>query len=294
MDRSFADRVAVVTGASSGIGWELARQLEASGARVGLLARRQAELETLSEIIRRSSGVAVIAPCDVTDRASVESAVASVRAALGPIDLLIANAGVGMPTLLDPVNIDDVEAMFQVNVLGVIYAFSAVLPEMLARRSGHLAAVSSLAAYLALPGESAYCASKAAVNTYLAGLRPQLRGHGIAVTTLCPGFVQTPMTAGNSFGMPGLLSAERAAQRMLRAIARGQAVCNFPWTTAVLVRLVAALPGWARSRLMASYNEEAARADAAARKAERADARPHCEPHRMTSMGASRDARQAG
>jgi short-subunit dehydrogenase len=263
MDRHFSGQVAIVTGASSGIGWELARQLGGLGAGVGLVARRRNELEELAGEIRAAGGEAAVAPADVTEVDQVESAVADVRASLGPIDLLIANAGVGMPTLLDPVNRAEVEAMFRVNVLGTIYSFSAVLPEMLERRSGHLAAVSSLAAYLALPGESAYCASKAAVNTYLAALRPQVRERGISVTTLCPGFVQTQMTAGNSFGMPGLLSAEDAARRMLRAIARGRAVYNFPWTTAILTRLVATLPGWASARLMASYNEEAARADAA-------------------------------
>jgi short-subunit dehydrogenase len=294
MDRPFADQVAVVTGASSGIGWELARQLAAAGGRVGLLARRRSELEVLAGTIQRRGGVAAVANCDVTDREQVDSAVASVRQVLGPIDLLIASAGVGMPTLVDPVNIADVEAMFRVNVLGVIYSFNAVLPEMLARRSGHLAAVSSLAAYLALPGESAYCATKAAVNTYLGGLRPQLRGRGITVTTLCPGFVQTPMTAGNSFGMPGLLSAEEAARRMLRAIAQGSAVFNFPWTTAILTRLASALPGWASNRLMASYNEEAARTDHGLGEGPATLTRPHREPMRMTSIGDSRDARQAG
>src|SRR5207244_3343823 len=91
-----------------------------------------------------------------------------------------------------------------------IYAIEAVLPQMLQRRRGHLAAVSSLAAYKGLPGKSAYCASKAAVNTYLEGLRIHLRDRGIAVTTLCPGFVRTPMTATNAFQMPGLLEAGAA------------------------------------------------------------------------------------
>jgi short-subunit dehydrogenase len=259
MQTPFSDQVAIVTGASSGIGWELARQLAADGARVGLLARRRSELETLAGIIEAAGGVAAIAMVDVTDRDQVESGIDSLREALGPVDLLIASAGVGMPTLLDPVNLDDIEAMFLVNVLGVVYSFAAVLPEMMIRRCGRLAAVSSLAAYLALPGESGYCASKAAVNTYLAGLRTQLRGHGITVTTLCPGFVQTPMTAGNSFPMPGLLSADEAARRMLRAVARGRSIQNFPWTTSTLVRLCASLPDWAKSRLMASYNEDAAR-----------------------------------
>jgi short-subunit dehydrogenase len=255
---AFAGRVVAVTGASSGIGWELARQAAAAGARVGLVARREAPLRELAALIRDAGGTAVVAPADVTDATQTAAAVAAVADAVGPVDVMIANAGVGMPTRLDPVNVADVEAMFRVNVLGVVYAFAAVLPAMLRRRSGHLAAVSSLAGYLALPGESGYCASKAAVNTYLAGLRTHLRGRGVTVTTLCPGFVRTAMTAANDFPMPGLLSAEDAARRMLRGLARGRAVYNFPAVTSLLTGLVRRLPGWAAARLMADYNETAA------------------------------------
>jgi len=254
----FAGRVAIVTGASSGIGWELGRQLAAAGARVGLIARRRGPLDDLAGRVAAAGGTAAVAVADVADRAAVGAAVADLRAALGPVDVMIANAGVGMPTLLDPVNVEDVEAMIRVNVLGVVYAFAAVMPEMIRRGSGRLAAVSSLAGYGALPGESAYCASKAAVNVYLDGLRAHLRGRGVSVTTLCPGFVRTPMTAANTFWMPGLLTAEEAARRMLRAVARGAAVYNFPPVTSVLMRLVARLPDWAKVKLMADYNEEAA------------------------------------
>jgi short-subunit dehydrogenase len=256
----FAGRIAVVTGASSGIGWELARQLAASGARVGLIARRREPLEQLARVIADAGGTALVSPGDVADRASVERSVSSVRNAFGPIDVMIANAGVGMATRLDPVNVADVEEMFRVNVLGVVYAFAAVMPEMLRRRNGRLVAVSSLAGFGVLPGESAYCASKAAVNAYLDGLRAHLRGTGIAVTTLCPGFVKTPMTDGNKFWMPGLMSAEEAARRMLRAIARGTKVYRFPWLTSVLTRLAANLPDWAKVKLMADYNEDAEKA----------------------------------
>ena len=260
MASKFSGQVAIVTGASSGIGWGLACQLAAAGASVGLIARRQAALQSLAETIQAAGGIAAVAPADVADREQVERAVGQIREALGPIDLLIASAGLGMPTLLDPVNIDEVEAMIKVNVLGVVYAFSAVLPEMLRRRSGHLAAVSSLAGYTTMAGESGYCASKAAVNAYLTGLRGHVRDRGIRVTTFCPGFVATPMTADSPFWMPGLISAEEAARRMLRALARGRKVYNFPWTTYVMTRTAGLLPDWLNARIMAGYNEEAARA----------------------------------
>src|SRR5262249_11495248 len=156
-------------------------------------------------------------------------AVDAVRERFGPIDLLIANAGFGTPTLLEPPNTADVEKMFRVNFFGVVYAIEAVLPEMLHRGRGHLAAVSSLAAYHGLPGESGYCASKAAVNSYLEGLRIHLRGRGVSVTTVCPGFVRTPMTAVNQFKMPFLLEADEAARRIVRALRGRVKVYNFPW-----------------------------------------------------------------
>lgn len=258
MSQPWAGQVAIVTGASSGIGRALAKQLAAAGARVGLLARRQNLLAELAAEIYASGGIALPVAVDVRCNEDVVRAVRAAREALGPIDLMIANAGVGAPTLLDPVNIADVDAMIQVNVLGVAYAFSAVLPEMLERRSGRLAAVSSLAGYLGLPGESAYCASKAAVNVYLEGLRSQLVGRGVSVTTLCPGFVQTAMTEQNHFWMPGLMTAEAAARRMLHAIDRRRAVDNFPLSATLLTRLTALLPRAIIARLMSGYNEAAA------------------------------------
>ncbi len=253
---SFANQVAVVTGASSGIGWSLARHLAAAGCKVGLVARRRDLLERLADEIAQSGGAAAPAVADVAEREQTLNAIHELAGKLGPVDLLIANAGVGAPTTLDPVNIADVERMFRVNVFGVIYAIEAVLPEMLRRRSGHLVAVSSLAAYKGLPGESAYCASKAAVNTYMEGLRIQLRGTGVAVTTVCPGFVKTPMTEINEFKMPWLLTADQAAQRIVRALRRRPAVYNFPAPTTLLMKLTQWLPDGMVARIMGPYNEK--------------------------------------
>jgi short-subunit dehydrogenase len=248
-------QVAVVTGASSGIGWELAKELARQGCKVGLTARRAEELGQLAAEIEKAGGTAASAAADVSQRDQVQNAIAVLRDMLGPIDLLIANAGVGAPTSLDPPNIGDVEKMFQVNVLGTVYAIEAVLPQMLRRRKGHLAAVSSLAAYKGLPGESAYCASKAAVNTYMEGLRIQLRSHRIHVTTICPGFVKTPMTAINSFHMPWLMEASDAARRIVRALKARRKVYNFPWQLSFLTKLLAWMPDWFVAWQMHTYNE---------------------------------------
>lgn len=248
------DQVAVVTGASSGIGWAVARELAARGCRLGLVARRRQRLEALAHELRQQGAAAVVAPADVACRQQVFAAIAQVREQLGPIDLLVANAGVGAETRLDPVNLDDMEEMFRVNTLGVIYAIAAVLPEMLRRSRGHLAAISSLAAYKGLPGESAYCASKAAINVYLEGLRIQLRDRGITVTTICPGFVQTPMLAKEGFRyLPGLMSAEQAARRIVRALERRAKVYSFPWSTTFLTRLSRWLPDWIIAHFLRNY-----------------------------------------
>ena len=252
---SVANRVAVVTGASSGIGWALAKHLAAVGCKVGLVARRRDLLEKLAGEITGADGAAAFASADVAEREQTIQAIHEVAGKLGPVDLLIANAGVGAPTALDPVNIADVEKMFRVNVFGAIYAIEAVLPEMLRRRSGHLVAMSSLAAYKGLPGESAYCASKAALNSYMEGLRIQLRDKGVAVTTVCPGFVKTPMTEVNEFQMPWVMEADEAAQRIVRALRRRPAVYNFPWQTTLLMKLTQWLPDGMVARVMGPYNE---------------------------------------
>jgi short-subunit dehydrogenase len=252
---SFAGRVAVVTGASSGIGWALARELASQGARVGVVARRGDLLERLVKEIEAAGGTARAAAADVGDRPQVGAAIRGLATALGPVDVLVANAGVGAPTLLEPLNVEQMEAMFRVNTLGVIYAIEAVLPEMLRRGAGHLAAVSSLAAYKGLPGESAYCASKAAISSFLEGLRIQLLYKGIAVTTICPGFVRTPMTSVNDFTMPFLLEPEEAARRIVRALRRRVKVYNFPWQMTWLMKLAAWLPDGLIARVMSRYNE---------------------------------------
>jgi short-subunit dehydrogenase len=134
--------------------------------------------------------------------------------------------------------------------LGVIYSIEAVLPGMLARRRGHLLAISSLAAFKGLPGESAYCASKAAVNAYMEGLRIALRRKGVVVTTVCPGFVQTPMSGMNS-ATPFLMTADEAARRIARLIARRRGgVRSFPLRMALLMSVIARLPDAVIARLV--------------------------------------------
>lgn len=255
----FASEVAIITGASSGIGWALAKALAREGARVGLVARRQDKLDELAGEIRQAGGTAATAAADVGQREDIIEAIERLAGALGPVDLMIANAGVGTSTVLDPPNTADVEAMFRVNVFGMVYAFEAVLPEMLQRKKGHLAAVSSLASYRGLPGQAGYCASKAAINAYLEALRLQLRGRGVAVTTICPGFVRTPMTVEHQFHMPWLMEPADAARRIARALYRKRKVFNFPLPTALLIKLSRLAPDWLMKRIVGGYEDKGVR-----------------------------------
>jgi short-subunit dehydrogenase len=252
---SFANQVAIITGASSGMGWQMAKLLAREQCKVGLIARRRDKLDALAAEIRANGGTAAVAVADIALRQQTFDAIHSLAAELGPVDLLIANSGVAWPTPIEPLETEQVEHMIRVNLFGVIYAIDAVLPGMLERRRGHLAAVSSLAAYKGFPGESGYCASKAGVNAYMEGLRIQLRGRGIAVTTICPGFVRTPMTQDTPFPspMPWLMDADRAARLIIRALRRRRKVYNFPWQTTLLTRFTRWLPDWILARALRQH-----------------------------------------
>ncbi len=246
-----APPVAVVTGASSGIGKGIARALAESGYRLGLIARRTELLDQLArELVSQHGITAATATSDVGNRDELLAAFRALKEQLGPVDLLVANAGLGGPDQLDPFASRVFEDMFRVNVLGVVYSIEAVLPDMLVRGSGHLAAVSSMGAFKGMPGSAAYCASKAAVSTLMESLRIELCGRGIRVTTICPGFVKSEMTAVNTFRMPGLLDADDAGRRIVRAIRRNKKVFKFPWQMRLLMPLVRIAPDWLLARFM--------------------------------------------
>jgi short-subunit dehydrogenase len=234
--------VALVTGASSGIGLELARQLAGDGTKVALVARRGELLESIATEIRAGGGVALPVVADVRDRMALHAAVGLTERELGPIDLLIANAGVGRSFRAESFDAAIFEDTMRTNLMGAVYSIEAVLPLMLDRRRGHIVGVSSLTAYRSFPQTHAYCASKAALNALLEGLRAEIATRGVLVTTVCPGFVRTPMTAKNFGAMPFLLEPAEAARRILRAVRWRRRVYNFPMPMAALVKLLRWLP----------------------------------------------------
>src|SRR5437763_9757454 len=191
----WSEKVVLITGASSGIGRAFAVELSRRGAKLGLVARRAEVLhEIIAELNPTQQVHALALPADVQDAQSMRRVAEQLITKFGRIDMLIANAGVGVTnpgTQFDPAKF---AAVVNVNVIGVANSVAAVLPEMVARRSGQLVAISSLAAYRGLPKSAAYCASKAAVSAMFESLRLDLAPHNIRVTIIHAGFIKTPST----------------------------------------------------------------------------------------------------
>jgi len=244
---------ALITGASTGIGAALALELARRGWAVSLVARRGELLAQLADQVSAGGGKAAWAAADVTDRTQVEAAVATLVERLGPVDLLVANAGSGSPSRAVKADVDNWVGILRLNVEGVLYALGAVLPAMAARKSGHVAVVSSLAGFRGLPTHSAYSASKAAASAFFEGLRPELRASGIAVTTIHPGFVKTPLTDKNRFPMPFLVPVDKAARIVADGLEGRKAEINFPFPMVLVMKLARLFPNWLWDRLIVSF-----------------------------------------
>lgn len=235
-----------ITGASSGIGAAIARSYAATRAdepvRITIAARRVAELEALAKELVAAGAEAFALPLDVADLDAVGEAHDAAVAKFGPVDVLVANAGLGEPTTARRLRPDRIQQILRVNVEGATNLICAVLPSMIERKQGHIAAVSSLAGRLALPGHGAYCASKAALSTFLECLRPEVEGLGIQITAIHPGFVATPMTAKNRFPMPWLWTAEQAGAHIVARMRRRPRSIDFPKPLVWLVAFASMLP----------------------------------------------------
>ncbi len=234
---------AIITGASSGIGQGLARELARRGWSVAMLARRMELMEAERDRLRGEGHNAVAIPCDVSDRSSVEAAVREAQSALGgPCDLAIANAGVGIQGHAAKFDVDSAKRMIEVNVLGTMYLFAATIPSMVERRQGHFVGIASMAGYRGLPSASVYSASKAAMHSFLEASRIELAPFGIAVTTVNPGFIATAMTEKNRFPMPFLMTLDQALPIMVRGIEARKRIVEFPRPTSLLIHTARLLP----------------------------------------------------
>jgi NADP-dependent 3-hydroxy acid dehydrogenase YdfG len=238
-----------LTGASSGIGEALVGPLVAAGARLAISARREAALQALAA--QHPAGRVLVVPLDVTDRDAVHAAARTIEAAWGGIDLAVFNAGTHIPVSGVAPQASDFETLMRVNYLSVIYGVEAVVPGMLARGRGHVAAVASVAGYRALPTAAAYGASKAACIHAMEALRFDLAPRGVDVTVINPGFVRTPLTDRNEFAMPMRIEADEAARLIVRGLRARTKEIHFPAAFSWLMKTLRVLPYPVYERLVA-------------------------------------------
>lgn len=238
---STSPRALLITGASSGIGEALALAYATAGVRLCLTGRDPGRLAAVAEQCRAAGASVETAVLDVADARAMAETLTAWDENL-PFDLIIANAGV---TAISENGIEteaDLRRVTDINVLGVINTLSPLLPRLIDRQRGQVALMASLAGYRGLAGAAAYCASKAWVKAYGEAQRLNLAAAGIRVSVICPGFVESRITASNSFPMPFLMSAPRAARIIQQGLARNTARIAFPGLMATAVHLIAALP----------------------------------------------------
>jgi short-subunit dehydrogenase len=237
------DKLVFITGASSGIGQALAWRYYQAGWRLALAARRGAEIENWA----RAQGIAAeryaVYGADVADTGSIVGAGAACLANQGVPDAVIANAGISIgvdSSVLE--DIDVIARSFATNTIGVAATFHPFIAPMVQRGSGALVGIASVAGIRGLPGHAGYCASKAAVISYCESLRGELRASGVKVVTICPGYVATPLTARNRYGMPFILQPQEFAERAFRVIEAGASYRVIPWQMAIVAKLLWMLP----------------------------------------------------
>lgn len=238
-----------ITGASSGIGEALARHYARSAPALGLAARRKDRLDSLALAL----GVPCATyPLDVTDLGATQRAAADYVDRFRAPDLVIANAGVSVGTRGDEIqDAAKLRRVLDVNVTGLAATLAAFAPPMRAAGRGTLCGIASVAGFRGLPGAGAYSASKSAAIAWLEALRVELRGSGVSVVTICPGYIDTPMTRVNRYRMPFLLPADEAARRIARAIAARRRLAVIPWQMAIVAGVLRWLPAAAYDRMTA-------------------------------------------
>jgi short-subunit dehydrogenase len=241
-------RSVLITGASSGLGAALARRYAAPGIHLALTGRDPARLAEVAVACRAAGARVDAAMLDVTDRPALAAWIAQIDGAHS-LDLVIANAGIGgqVGGIEDET---DARAVFAVNLDGVLNTIYPLMPRMVARGTGQIAIMSSIAGYHGLPVAPGYSASKAAVRALGEAWRGMLASSGVHVSVICPGFVATPMTAGARFPTPFMISAERAAEIIQRGLAQDRPRITFPVPMAFLAWLMAALPECVVARLV--------------------------------------------
>ena len=235
----------LITGASSGIGRALAEACAAPGVMLHLGGRDAARLQATVDACRARGATVASAILDVGDAAAMRAWIAGA----GRLDLVVANAGISAGNPDGSLETDaQTRQVLETNIIGMLNTVLPAREKLLAQAPGadgwrgRIAVVASVVAFVATPHAPAYAASKAAVDRWAVGIAHGARLQGVLVTSVCPGFVRSRMTAGNTFPMPGLMDADRAASIILRAVGKGRTRITFPWYMGVIGRLTALLP----------------------------------------------------
>ncbi|MBI1817126.1 MAG: SDR family oxidoreductase [Deltaproteobacteria bacterium] len=245
-------QVAVVTGASSGIGRAIAIDLAREGMLVVPVARRADQLAATLAECRRFSPDSFAIQCDVSDRAAVERTIADVRAQRGHIDMLVNNAGVGLYRRFTETTSDDFERLMQVNYFGTVYCTKAVLPDMLARRAGVIANIASVSGRIGTAGFTAYTASKFAMTGFAESLAIELRDTGVRVITIYPGPIATELADHLDHRPPGVdrpWPPEAVSQALLACIRSGKPEMTVPRVMGIISRVRVLVPRLFRAAL---------------------------------------------
>ena len=241
-----------ITGASSGIGQALALRYHQAGFRLALVARRSEAIEAWAVALGLAPDSYAVYGADVADTDSIVAAAQACIARQGLPDVVIANAGISIG--IDSAQREDIDAMAQVfatNNIGLAASFQPFMQAMRARGSGRLVGIASVAGIRGLPGHAAYCASKAAVISYCEALRGELRGTGVQVITIAPGYVDTPLTRKNRYPMPFLMQASTFAEQAYQAITAGDSYRVIPWQMGVVSKLMRLIPNALWDRILA-------------------------------------------
>lgn len=242
MNKKVSYRAVLITGAGNGIGRQLAFLAANAGVAIAAIDLHGEGLQEVAAELAKRKQPFFSAIGDVTDAPALSARVQELEAQAGPIDLVIANAGIGIETSALDLNAQDMAKVINVNLLGVVNTMAAVLPGMLQRGRGHLVGLSSLASYKGLPGMLAYCASKSGVNAILEATRLEVEPRGLHVTTICPGWIRTAMTEPLHQVIPQMLRVEVAAAEIWRAIINRKRFHAFPPSMVWQARLMNWLP----------------------------------------------------
>jgi len=247
-----------ITGASSGIGQAMALEWARRGGRLALVARRGDEMRAWIAAQGWTPDRAAVYVADARDLAAMTAAGRACIEAQGLPDVVIASAGISVGVDMSvEADLEVLRAVLETNNLGMAATFQPFIAPMCARRSGRLVGIASVAGIRGLPGHAAYSLSKAGVISFCESLRVECRPHGVRVVTIAPGYVDTPLTRGNSYSMPFLMPADKFARQALDAIAAGVGMRVIPWQMGVLARVLRILPDWIYDRAVSGRGRKA-------------------------------------